>query len=171
VVASRARWAVDLLDVRPDQHLLEIGCGNGTAISQVCERLTTGSILAIDRSASAVARATHRNAQYIAGGLARIEAVDLADLLVPARRFDTVFAVNVNLLGTAGETGLAQLIRRALRPSGRFVLCYEQPSPARLAERAARVSDNLRAAGLATTVDWPGAHRTCVTATSDAPAG
>ena len=148
--------------------MLEIGCGNGTAISYVCERLTTGSILAIDRSASAVARATQRNAAYIAHGMARIEAVDLADLHVPARRFDTVFAINVNLLRTAEEAGLAQLIRRALRPSGRFVLCYEQPSPARLAERASRVSDNLRAAGLATTVDWPAPDRICVTATRDA---
>jgi cyclopropane fatty-acyl-phospholipid synthase-like methyltransferase len=168
VVASRARWAVDLLDVRPHHHLLEIGCGNGTAIGYVCDRLTTGSILAIDRSASAVARATQRNAAYIARGLARIEAVDLANLRVSARRFHTVFAINVNLLRTADEGGLAQLVRRVLRPSGRFVLCYEQPSAARLAERASRVSDSLRAAGLATTVDWPAPDRICVTATRHA---
>ncbi len=168
VVASRGRWAVDLVDVRPNHRLLEIGCGNGTAISYVCQRLTTGSILAIDRSASAVARATQRNAAYIVRGVARVEAVDLADLLVPARRFDTVFAINVNLLGTAQEVGLAQIIRRVLRPSGRFLLCYEQPSPARLAERASRVSDHLRRVGLATTVDWPAPSRICVTATRDA---
>jgi protein-L-isoaspartate O-methyltransferase len=158
MVASRARWAVDLLDVRPHHHLLEIGCGNGTAISYVCERLTTGSILAIDRSVSAATRATQRNAAYVARGLARVEAVDLADLHVPARRFH-------NLLRTTEEAGLALLIGRALRPSGRFVLCYEQPSPTRLAERASRVSDNLRAAGLPTTVDWPAPDRICVAAT------
>ena len=165
MVASRARWAVDLLDVRPHHHLLEIGCGNGTAISYVCERLTTGSILAIDRSVSAATRASQRNAAYVAQGLARIEAVDLADLHTPARRFNTVFAINVNLLRTAEEAGLAQLIKRALRPSGRFILCYEQPSPTRLAERASRVSENLRGAGLPTTVDWPAPDRICVTAT------
>ena len=168
MVASRARWAVDLLDVRPDHRVLEIGCGNGTAISYVCERLTKGSILAIDRSASAVARASQRNAAHIARGMARIEVADLADLRLPARRFHTVFAINVNLFRTAEEVGLARVIRRALRPSGRFVLCYEQPAPGRLAERAVRVSDNLRAAGLATTVDWPAADRICVTGTRDA---
>jgi cyclopropane fatty-acyl-phospholipid synthase-like methyltransferase len=168
VVASRARWAVDLLDVRRDHRVLEVGCGNGTAISYVCERLTTGNILAIDRSASAVARASHRNAAYIARGIACIEVADLADLHLPARRFHTVFAINVNLFPTPEEIGLAQVIRRVLRPSGRFVLCYEQPSPGRLAERASRVIDSLRAAGLAATVDWPAPDRICVTATRDA---
>lgn len=169
MVAARARWAVQLLGVAPHHRLLEVGCGSGTAISRVCDELTTGSVLAIDRSATAVARATERNAGPIAGGLVRIEQVDLADLTVEPRSFHTVYAINVNLLPTDEDAARIQVIRRALRPTGKLVLCYEQPSAARLAERADLLSRTLGHHGLAAVVGWSGASRLWVSATLARP--
>jgi cyclopropane fatty-acyl-phospholipid synthase-like methyltransferase len=48
--AERLVWAVEMLAVQPDDHLLGIGCGHGVAVSLVCEQLDTGTITAIDRS-------------------------------------------------------------------------------------------------------------------------
>ena len=68
-VPDRIRWAVEHVDVQPDHDVLEIGCGAGVAAGLVCDRLTTGHLLAIDRSPAAVRRATERNVRHIAAGL------------------------------------------------------------------------------------------------------
>src|ERR671935_177066 len=59
--SERFVWAVDTLEVRPADRLLEVGCGHGVAVSLVCERLTTGTITAIDRSPKMIEMATRRS--------------------------------------------------------------------------------------------------------------
>ena len=146
---ERVRWAVDLLDVRPDDHVLEIGCGPGYAVALLCERLTRGTITAIDRSAIAIARARERNAACIAAGRAHIEKATLTDV-APGRRFRTVFAINVNAFWTDPPPSMAAL-GRLLHRQGKAYLVYEPPTqqglrymrdwlPARLEEHNFRVA-------------------------------
>ncbi|TCM44279.1 class I SAM-dependent methyltransferase [Kribbella sp. VKM Ac-2568] len=61
-VPDRIRWAVEEVDPQPGEQILEIGCGPGAAAQLVCERLTTGHLLATDRSAVAVNRTAGRSA-------------------------------------------------------------------------------------------------------------
>lgn len=126
---ERLRWTVDLLDVRPTEHLLEVGCGPGHAVALVCERLTRGTVTAIDRSAAMVARARGRNAACVAAGRARIEQQALTTGAL-GRRFAKGFAVNVNAFWTAPGPSLAAL-GRLLDPAGLAYLAYEPPTPER----------------------------------------
>jgi SAM-dependent methyltransferase len=158
-----ARLAIPRLNIRPYHRLLEIGCGNGTAVSAVAEQLTTGSILAIDRSGATVTRAKLRNAEHIARGVARIIKLDLVELDVPAQHFDTVFALNVNLFQT-GERRPVDIVRRALRRRGRLVLGYERADADQLAARAELISAHLQAGGLTPTVEWAGPRQVYLTA-------
>src|SRR5215218_7790004 len=75
--SERFVWAVDTLEVRPADRLLEVGCGHGVAVSLVCERLTTGTITAIDRSPKMIEMATRRNREHVDTGRAVLEAVAL----------------------------------------------------------------------------------------------
>jgi ubiquinone/menaquinone biosynthesis C-methylase UbiE len=151
------------LAIRPHHHLLEIGCGGGTAVAAVADHLTTGSILAIDRSGSPVTRARQRNAEHIARGVVHILQADLSELDVPERSFHTVFALNVNLFQTGDAV---DLVRRALRRHGRLVLGYTRPDTRQLAERARVISANLHAGGLhPVAVDWADPHHLYLTAT------
>jgi SAM-dependent methyltransferase len=91
-VPSRLQDVVDPLELQPDNRVLEIGCGHGVAATLVCERLVTGRLTAVDRSARMIAAAEHRNATYVEDGRAEfllrdLEALDLGErrLSPPAR--------------------------------------------------------------------------------------
>jgi len=129
-VPERLSWTVDLLDVRPTDHLLEIGCGPGHAVALVCDRLSRGTITAIDRSAAMIDRARARNRACIAAGRALIERRTLSDATFE-RRFGKIFAINVNAFWTAPAPTCAAL-RRLLRRDGIAFLTYEPPSAHRL---------------------------------------
>src|ERR671925_213141 len=93
--SDRFVWAVDTLEVRPADRLLEVGCGHGVAVSLVCEKPTTGTITAIDRSPKMIEMATRRNREHVEAGRAVLEAVALEDADLGDRHFDKVFAFNV----------------------------------------------------------------------------
>ena len=138
-MVGRLVEVVELLGERPDERLLEIGCGHGVAVSLVCERLTTGSILGLDRSARMVEAAGRRNRAHVEAGRARFEHAALADARLEGGPFDTAFAVRVPLFVADGEREAATL-RRALAPGGRLVVVVYHPS----AERTDSAVEALR---------------------------
>jgi SAM-dependent methyltransferase len=122
-------WAVRIMAPGPDDRLLEIGCGPGVAVAHVCDQLTGGQITAIDRSATAIARAARRNAGCVAAGRAVLRTIALeslvpADLLAGRDGFDMVFAMNVNLFWVRSPARELDLIRAVLRPGGALFLFY-----------------------------------------------
>jgi cyclopropane fatty-acyl-phospholipid synthase-like methyltransferase len=146
-VPERIRWAADTLAVRRGDRVLEVGCGSGVAASLVCERLDDGRMLAIDRSEIQIERARRRNEEHVAAGRLALEAVDIAQFEAADRRFDKVFAVNVNVFWLGPATEELRRIRRALAPGGRLFLFYEPPGAARAREVVERVGNVLRAEG------------------------
>ncbi|MFC6019466.1 class I SAM-dependent methyltransferase [Plantactinospora solaniradicis] len=138
-IPERLRWAVQTMDVAPGDHLLEIGCGTGVAISLVCDRLVDGTITAIDRSASAIRQAEQRNLRYVSTGRAVIRLGTLEDSDLDGERFDKIFAVNVNLFWVRSPARELAIVKRLLKPTGRLYLCYEPPGADRAAELAQRL--------------------------------
>jgi cyclopropane fatty-acyl-phospholipid synthase-like methyltransferase len=146
-VPERAVWAVETLAVRPGDHLLEIGCGRGSAVSLVCAQLKRGHIVAIDRSATMVKIAQERNADNVAAGKASFQTVPLDSVSLDRRRFDKIFAINVNLFWVRSSTVEIGLIRKALKPGGAMYLFYEAPDSTRTLAIADRVSTVLSGHG------------------------
>nr|WP_287052844.1 methyltransferase domain-containing protein [Mesorhizobium sp.] len=57
-LSPRLLAIVDALPLRQGTRVLEIGCGPGAAAREIARRIGDGYVLAIDRSAKAVAQAT-----------------------------------------------------------------------------------------------------------------
>jgi ubiquinone/menaquinone biosynthesis C-methylase UbiE len=73
---ARETWkenlrALEALNIRPDDHVLDIGCGHGRALSELALRAPHGRIAGADPSRLMAEMATERNQRHIRAG--RIE--------------------------------------------------------------------------------------------------
>src|SRR3954470_22928690 len=93
--SERLWWAGDTLALAPADRVLEVGCGQGVAVSLICERLTSGRITAIDRSQKMIEMAARRNREHIAAGRAALKTAALEKAAFGDEQFDKVFAFNV----------------------------------------------------------------------------
>ncbi|UPK62259.1 class I SAM-dependent methyltransferase [Rhodococcus pyridinivorans] len=115
-LSPRLAEIVAALPLEPHLRVLEIGCGPGAAARAVAERLTTGHILALDRSPVAIGRLTSSSGDLIAAGRLRARCVAVEDFVpgVDEEPFDLVFAIRVGALdGRHPEAGRAALARIA----------------------------------------------------------
>jgi SAM-dependent methyltransferase len=126
-LTTRLRVAVDSLGLRPEDRVLEIGCGHGVAVTLVCDRLTTGTVVAVDRSATMVEMARRRNRAHADAGRAVIREFSIHDGL-PGQDgpFDVAFADSVAQFRRRLGRALAAVAPR-MAAGGRLVLIGEWP--------------------------------------------
>jgi len=146
-IPARIRWAVDVIDVQPDDQVLEIGCGSGDAAGLVAERLVKGRIMAIDRSEAGVDRTKRRNAALVEAGRLVVRHIDLATLRVPVKRLDKVFAFNVNLFWVRECKNEVALLHERLSPGGTIHLFYEASRREQVPEIVEKASNALAQVG------------------------
>jgi protein-L-isoaspartate O-methyltransferase len=116
-LSPRLTAIVNALPLQPHSRVLEIGCGPGAAARAVAARLTTGHILAIDRSATAIAQAKAAAVEEITSGRMSVRQVAAEDFVLQAQEepYDIVFAVRVGALdGRHPQTGQRVLQRIAM---------------------------------------------------------
>jgi trans-aconitate methyltransferase len=144
--SARLMWALSVVDPAPEERLVELGCGPGVAAGLVCERLTTGHLTAVDRSATAVARAAARNGDHIAAGRLSVVRSEVAALTLPPASATKVFCVNVNVFWTRAPDRELAVLRAVLAPGGTLVVLYGTGPTG--ADRVTPVlADALRAGG------------------------
>jgi SAM-dependent methyltransferase len=145
--AERLVWAVERLEVRPDDRLLEIGCGHGVAVSLVCERLAGGCIVAIDRSPTMIEAAARRNADHVAAGRASFQVASLHEADFGDARFDKVFAIHIGVFLRGRPDRELRVIERHLADGGRFYVLWQPLVAGEAGKTAARVAAVLEGHG------------------------
>lgn len=120
------RWAIDLLDVRPDDKVLEVGFGPGVGIEILAAMMSTGYVAGVDASQEMVEQARARNAKGEAGSVqlhyGSVEALPFAD-----DTFDKALAINSMQVWSDALVGLREL-RRVMKVGGRMVLGFTRQS-------------------------------------------
>ena len=126
-LSPRLAAVVDALPLLPHSRVLEIGCGPGAATRAIADRLVSGHVLGIDRSASAIARAAAAGAAQIAAGRMRLRCVAAEDFVLREEDepFDLVLAVRVGALDGRHPQAGQQVLRRlaaATAPGARLLV-------------------------------------------------
>ena len=127
-LSPRLQEIVDNLPLRPGLRVIEIGCGTGAAAREVARRVgPTGHVLAVDRSAKAIAAVRRSAAALIAANrlTARELAAEELELGPGEARYDIAFAVRVGAFdGRQPHAGAVALERlgHALLPGGRLFI-------------------------------------------------
>jgi SAM-dependent methyltransferase len=107
-VAALGEAALDLLDPRPGEHILDVGCGEGTLTEKIIERGAT--VVGIDNSLDMIGAARAKGID------ARL--MDAADLRF-SEAFDAAFS-NATLHWVLDKERAARAIWFALKHGGRF---------------------------------------------------
>ena len=100
---ERFTWAVETLNVKPVDYILEIGCGVGFAAEEVAQHLVTGKIIAIDKSPAMIEKAIRRNQKNIEQGKAEFIQSELLGFEENDVKFNKSFCFNVNLFWTGNS--------------------------------------------------------------------
>jgi cyclopropane fatty-acyl-phospholipid synthase-like methyltransferase len=143
---NRHEWIVDLLQIEGSERVLEVGCGNGAAVSHVCARLNEGNYTAIDRSEKKVQQAINKNKDLIKRGKAHIIQTDLFDFGKSSGRYDKIYSINVNCFWMSAERELDAL-RTLLVEDGSVFLANVPPVADKIPYIAQRTEANLNHAG------------------------
>ena len=153
----RNSWAVDLLEIRATDRVLEIGYGPGFALEGACRRASAGKVVGLDHSPSMGAMAARRNRAAVASGRFQLEIGPIEALKEPsapafATPFDRIFAVNVVMFWNDPVAAIGILESR-LAARGRIALTFqprigERTDAAALAA-AETMACQMRDAGLA----------------------
>ncbi|MGQ0826341.1 MAG: class I SAM-dependent methyltransferase [Actinomycetota bacterium] len=119
-------WVVDVLELDPTDHVLEIGCGPGIAIAALATAVPAGCVYGVDHSTLMVRQATRRNAPAVRAGQVSITRASVADL--PAfEPLDAIIAVNSMGFWPAPGARLKEL-RTHLRVGGRIAIASQPRS-------------------------------------------
>jgi cyclopropane fatty-acyl-phospholipid synthase-like methyltransferase len=125
-MSERLRAIVDGMKLRPQDVVLEIGCGHGVAASFICERLRSGKLVAIDRSSKMIAAARRRNQEHVDAGRLELHVADVMKFDPGRRKFDKILAVRVGLFHRDGAIARA-LVEKWLAPRGTLTVVYDEP--------------------------------------------
>lgn len=121
--------AVELLDLRSTDDVLEVGFGHGATIARVAAAVSGGRVCGVDPSPEMCAMASRRNRRAIEAGRVALRQASVQDLPFPEASFDKVLLVHTVYFWTDLAPAFRE-IARVLRAAGCAVVAHRTDAPA-----------------------------------------
>lgn len=91
---ERAEWTISLLNIQPQDRILEIGFGPGIAIELVSRMAAQGCVVGVDHSDVMVRQASRRNAKAVRENRVDLRLGSVSKLPAFTQPFDKIFTIN-----------------------------------------------------------------------------
>jgi ubiquinone/menaquinone biosynthesis C-methylase UbiE len=117
-------FVYDVMDIKPDDQILEIGCGTGSLIKAMADSLENGFIEGIDFSSQMVMIAKKKNSRHIARGVVNISEDHFDTHSFKENSFTKACSVNTIYFWEKPERTVNK-VSRLMQPGGMFVLAFE----------------------------------------------
>src|SRR5262249_12218441 len=89
-------WGLDHISVRPDDTILDIGCGGGRTIAKLAKQCTAGKVYGVDYSETSVTASRKTNSAAIAQGRVEVRRGSVSQLPFPEDMFDLITGVETH---------------------------------------------------------------------------
>ncbi len=120
---EHARWTVDLMEIQPDDDIIEIGFGNGANIKLLLQRARNGSVTGVEISETAIEMASKKNAKAISEG--RVKLYEAAGNALPFEAGVYDKACTVATAYVIEDPGAVfKEMYRVLKPHGRAAVTF-----------------------------------------------
>lgn len=117
-------WGLTHVSVRPNDTLLDVGCGGGRTLAKLAAIATGGRIYGVDYSDESVAASKRTNRTAIDAGRMEVLSGSVSKLPFPDDMFDVVTAVETHYYWP-DLTGDLREILRVIKPGGTVVIVAE----------------------------------------------
>ncbi|MDF2905420.1 MAG: hypothetical protein K0R34_741 [Herbinix sp.] len=114
-------WTIELLDLKQDEAVLELGCGAGYAIKLLLEQPAVALATGIDLSKSVLRSAAIRNRKELRKGRLKLAKSDVSRLMFQDRCFSKVFSIHSVYFWEDTQKSINE-IYRVLKPDGIVIL-------------------------------------------------
>lgn len=118
-----------LLDLAPDDQVLEVGFGGGDLIARVAPTLTRGRLVGVDFSPEMTALCAKRFADWVRAGRVQLHCTSVEALPCADAELTKACTVNTIYFWPDPVAALRE-IRRTLRDGGRLVVAFNPPATA-----------------------------------------
>jgi ubiquinone/menaquinone biosynthesis C-methylase UbiE len=121
--ADCGAWVIDLLEIAPDDRVLELGFGPGVVIQRLAKLATAGHIAGIDLSGEMVEQARARNATAVQSGRVELRHGSVQSLPFDDNSFDKALAINSMQLWPNAVAAL-QEVHQVIKAGGSIALGF-----------------------------------------------